>query len=299
MAEGIRKLHSVGCAARGGGRCDCRAGYEASVFSMRDRKKIGKTFGTLAAAKAWRADSLTGLRRGSVRAPQPTTIRAAADDLLQGMRSGAVRTRSGEIYKPSVVRSYESALQLRILPDFGALKLSELQRRDVQLFADNLLAEGKDPSTIRNALMPLRVIYRRALQDGDIAINPCLGLRLPAIRGRRDRIVSPEKAAELIRALPERDRALWALAVYAGLRRGEIMALRWEDVDLAAGVIRVERSWDAPARVFVEPKSRAGWRKVPIAGVLRDILLEHKMAVGASWSSGGVPMGACRSTTLL
>lgn len=55
------------------------------------------------------------------------------------------------------------------------------------------------------------------------------------------------------------------------------MALRWEDVDLATGVIRVERSWDAQGRVFVEPKSRAGRRKVPIAGVLRDILVEHKM----------------------
>jgi integrase len=278
VAEGIRKLHSVGCAARGGGKCGCRAGYEASVFSTRDRKKIRKTFGTLAAAKSWRADALTGLRRGTVRAPRPTTVRTAAEELLKGMRSGAVRTRSGETYKPSVIRSYESAIELRILPEFGGLKLAELQRRDVQGLADDLLAAGKDPSTIRNALMPLRVIYRRALQDGDIAVNPCIGLRLPAIRGRRDRIVSPEKAAELLRALPERDRPLWALAVYAGLRRGEIMALRWEDVDLAVGVIRVERSWDAQARVFVEPKSRAGRRRVPIAGVLRDILVEHKMA---------------------
>ena len=279
MAEGIRKLHSIGCAARAGGRCGCRAGYEAAVFSTRDGKKIRKTFGTLAAAKAWRTDALTGLRRGTVRVARPTTIRTAADDLVQGMRSGAVRTRSGEMYKPSVVRSYESALQLRILREFGGLKLSELQRRDVQRFADGLLAEGKDPSTIRNALMPLRVIYRRALQDGEVAINPCLGLRLPAIRGRRERIVPPEKATELLRALPKNDRALWALAVYAGLRRGEMMALRWEDVDLAAGVICVERSWDAQARVFVEPKSRAGRRRVPIAGVLRDILLEHKMAL--------------------
>jgi integrase len=56
------------------------------------------------------------------------------------------------------------------------------------------------------------------------------------------------------------------------------MALRWEDVDLAAGVIRVERSWDPQSRLFVEPKSRAGRRRVPIAAVLRDVLLEQKMS---------------------
>ncbi len=277
MAEGIRKLHSARCAARRRGKCCCRAGYEASVFSARDGKKIRKTFPTLAAAKAWRADALTGLRRGTIRAPRPTTVREAGEQLLEGMRSGAIRTRSGDIYKPSVIRSYEAVLRLRVLPELGGLKLADVQRRDIQRLADDLLAAGRDPSTIRNALMPVRVIYRRALEDGDVAVNPCTGLRLPATRGRRDRIVSPEKAAELLRVLPDGDKPLWALALFAGLRRGEIMALRWEDVDLAAGVIRVERSWDAQGRVFVEPKSRAGRRKVPIAGVLRDILVERKM----------------------
>ena len=63
-------------------------------------------------------------------------------------------------------------------------------------------------------------------------MNPTTGLELPAVRGRRDRIASPTEAAALIEALPERDRALWATALYAGLRRGELMALRGEDIDL-------------------------------------------------------------------
>jgi integrase len=54
------------------------------------------------------------------------------------------------------------------------------------------------------------------------------------------------------------------------------MALRWEDVDLAAGVIRVERAYDDKGRVEIEPKSRAGRRTVPIVGVLRDVLVELK-----------------------
>ncbi len=56
MSTGIRRLHSKGCAARDGGRCNCGAGYEASVFSKRDGKKIRKTFSSKAEAKTWRAD---------------------------------------------------------------------------------------------------------------------------------------------------------------------------------------------------------------------------------------------------
>ena len=67
--------------------------------------------------------------------------------------------------------------------------------------------------------------------------------------------------------------------MYAGLRRGELLALRWEDVDLAAGVIHVERSWDAK-EVAVEPKSRAGRRTVPIPTALREFLVEHKLRSG-------------------
>ncbi len=76
------------------------------------------------------------------------------------------------------------------------------------------------------------------------------------------------------------DRPLWATAFYGGLRRGELLALRWEDVDLAAGTIRVERSWDAKSRVVVKPKSRSGTRRVPIPAVLRDYLVEHRMRQG-------------------
>ena len=99
------------------------------------------------------------------------------------------------------------------------------------------------------------------------------------MRGKRDRFASPEEAALLIAALPATDRSLWATAMYAGLRRGELMALRWHDVDLAGGVIRVERGWDMMEGV-IELKSRKGRRTVPIAAVLRDHLVEHRMRAG-------------------
>jgi len=77
----------------------------------------------------------------------------------------------------------------------------------------------------------------------------------------------------------ERDRATWATALYAGLRLGELRALRVDDVDLAGGVIRVERGWD-PAEGEIQLKSNAGRRKVPISATLRDYLAEHLARTG-------------------
>lgn len=78
-----------------------------------------------------------------------------------------------------------------------------------------------------------------------------------------------EEAEARIAAALEGDQAIWATALYAGLRLGELQALRVEDVDLAAGVVRVERGWD-PVEGEIQLKSEAGRRKVPIAAVLRD-----------------------------
>jgi integrase len=273
---GIEVRHRKACGSRRGARCNCDPTYQASVWSARESKRIRKTFATLAEARAWRAETQTGVRRGTLRAPAHTTVAEAGEELAAGMRSGRVRTRSGDPYKPSAIRSYEAALRDHVVPHIGRTRLGDVQHRDVQRIADELLAAGRNPSTIRNVLMPLRVIFRRAVEDGDVAVNPCTHLRLPAVRGRRERIASPQEAEQLLAALSARDRPIWATALYAGLRRGELMALRWDDVDLANGVIHVDRAYDEKAQLEIEPKSRAGRRRVPIVGALRDVLVEHK-----------------------
>jgi len=84
------------------------------------------------------------------------------------------------------------------------------------------------------------------------------------------------EAHALVEALPEADRAIWATALYAGLRCGELQALRWQDVDFERGLIRVERSWD-PKVGPIEPKSRSGRRRVPLAKPLRAYLAGHRL----------------------
>lgn len=210
---GVEVRHKKACASRIGGRCNCQPTYQASVWSARESTRIRKTFPTLAEARAWRSETQTGVRRGTLRAPAHTSVREAAEELVAGMKSGRVRTRSGDLYKPSAIRSYEAALRDHVVPHLGPTSLGDVQRRDVQRIADDLLSQGRDPSTIRNALTPLRVIFRRAVEDGDLAVNPCSHLRLPAVRGRRERIASPEEAEQLLAVLPERDRAIWATAL--------------------------------------------------------------------------------------
>ncbi len=251
--------------------------YEASVYLKREGRKVRKTFPTLAAARSWRAEASVMASRGGLRAPKPTTLREAWTAWHEGAKAGTVLNRSGNPFKPSALRGYEGAMRRRVLPELGGAKLANIQRADLQALVNRLHADGLSASAIQVTLLPIRAIYRQ--HRDDIAVNPCDALDLPAIRSRRDRIPTPSEVEALIAAVPESDRALWAVAFYAGLRRGELQGLRWEDVDLAAGVIRVERGWDA-AEGEIEPKSSAGRRKVPITAVLRDYLLAHKLATG-------------------
>jgi integrase len=271
MAVGMRKRHLNGCRARDGGRCNCDGGHEAWVYLPREKRKIRKTFAREAEARSWRVDALAALKAGTLRTPSRITIEQAAWLWLESAHSGAVRDRSGHIYKPGTLREYGRALKLRALREFGTMRLSELTRDAIQRFVDRLLAEGLAPSTVANTLNPLQAIYRHAVRREVVLVNPTREVELPADRGRRERIASAPEAARLIAALPEADRPIWATAFYAGLRRGELLALRACDVDLGRSEISVLRSWDQYEGA-IPPKSKAGTRTVPIIAVLRDHL---------------------------
>lgn len=281
MAEGIRARHSRKCRslAANGGRCNCGPSWEAFVYLKREDKKLRKTFPTQAAAKAWRADAASASSRGQLRSPSTVTVRGASAELLAGMRDGSIPTRSGGVYKPSVIRSYDEALRLRLLPTFGDMRLSDVTRADVQDLADRLTASGLSASTVQNSLDPLRVIYRRAIRRNLVDVDPTKELELRRPTGRRERIASPEESQTLLEALPAEDRALWAMALYAGLRRGELRAIRWSDIDVDGRVIRVERGWDQEEGEQ-DGKSKAARRTVPIIGRLAPILAAHKLATG-------------------
>ncbi len=218
MATGVRQRYGREC--NGNGRCKCP--YEAFVYSKRDRKKIRKTFPTHAAAQAWRDDAKTAVRKRTLRASTSTTVDQAAEVWLQGAREGLIRNRKGDPYKPATIRAYEIALRLRLLPEIGSMRLSEVTRTDLQDLVDGLLASGLSESAIGVTLLPLRAIYKRALArpETGIAVNPTSDLEMPAVSSGRDRIASPDECTDLLAALRPADRALWATAMYAGLQSG-------------------------------------------------------------------------------
>jgi integrase len=274
--EGIQFRHTRACRSRFKEPCSCKPRYQAQVWSAHDKKPIRKTFATIAEAKAWRAESQVALKQRTLRAPSQIRLREAAAEWLSAAQAGVVRTRSGDPYKPSALRCYRQALNGKLLPRLGEKRVTTITPNLVQDLVDQMVAAGAAPSTVRNAILPLRAIYRRATARGEVAINPTLKLALPAVRGRRDTITPPQQAEALIAAVPANDQALWATAFYAGLRRGELQALRWHDIDLDQRLVHVNHSWDHKAGL-INPKSRSGKRRIPITNHLRHYLLTHKL----------------------
>jgi integrase len=254
--------------------------FDARANDGRGGRIRSPWFPTVAQARNWRQDTQVGLRQGTVRAPVALTLREAAAEFIDGARAGHVLNRKGEAYRPSVTRDYEGDLRRHVLPTLGDHRLSDLRRGDVQGLVDRLTESGLAPSTVRNALDPLRRICDRAVKRDVLAFSPCQHLELPRGTGTRERVATPTDAAALIAALPVPDRALWATAFYAGLRVGELRALRCSEVELRGGVLRIVRSWDDVEGEQDGGKSKAAKRTVMLIEELRPILAEHLLVTG-------------------
>ncbi len=118
------------------------------------------------------------------------------------------------------------------------------------------------------------MIYRQAAREGEISSNPTKGLELPTNDPHEPKFVPAETVTSMLNALSIRDRAIWATAFYAGLRRGELRGLRRGDIDRARGIIRVRHNEDA-LEGEIAPKSEAGIRTIPIPTKLAEILDEY------------------------
>jgi integrase len=294
MAEGIDIRHGRNCRSKGGGGCDCTPAFQAQVWDAKEGKRLSKTFPTRSAAKRWRQDSLVGLRSGALSAALGPRFEDAVEAWLDGLRAGHITTRSGDLYKPATIRGYESSLRLRAVPALEHLRLAEVTTKDVQALVDGLVKDGLASATIDADVTPLKALYRRAVGRGEVSVNPTLGIEKPAVRTKARRVVPHTDAEAMLGALDADDRALWATGFYAGLRMGELSALSRADIDLGAGVIRVQRGWDA-TEGYIATKNRKP-RSVPVAAVLRDHLDEHLLTTDADEHIFGKPDWVRRSS---
>jgi integrase len=281
---GVYPIHQRKCATKakvdGKGKCNCRPTWQAWVPPRRPGEKpLRKNFATKTEAKNWRADVGPAVKAGTMVAPTKRTVADAGEALMAEMRDGTLMSRSGEEYKPATVRRYEEALRLHIGPELGHVRLSDVKRAHVKEMWKNWLRAGMAPSSIRNNLDPLKVIIREAIDNDDLAVDPIAKMKLPAGGGRRERVADRAEAESLIDALPESEQALWATGLYAGLRRGELRALRCSDLHFDAGEIGVRQGWD-DVEGAQDPKSDAGERRVPMVGILKRYLRAHLLATG-------------------
>lgn len=283
--EGIRPRHSSWCRENSGGACDCEPKWEASVWSKADKKKIRKTFRRQNEAVSWRRRHLGIAETGQLRSPARVTFGKAGTAWLEMAQAGEILNRSGRPYKPSALRTIEQDFRIRLRPALGAHWMSDLARADFQRCVSGWLADKLSASRIHGTITAAQVIFRDfdlvMGADNLLATDPTRGLRLPAVPLNRDRIATSDEARRLISALDDDDKALWATAMYAGIRHGELRALRAENIDLAMKRIRIEKGWDQ-YEGEIDPKTEKGKRPTVIIGLLEELLRDHLDRTGRS-----------------
>lgn len=134
-----------------------------------------------------------------------------------------------------------------MLPEFGAdTPLDEITRTDVERFRDRLLSEGRmTRASIQKTLVLLHGMFKRAKRRGWITVNPCEDVERVTVRSSGDfNVLEVEEVHAVIRAAAdEQDAAIFATAAFAGLRMGELRALRWKDIDFAGRTIHVRANY--------------------------------------------------------
>jgi integrase len=247
--------------------------FIARVYNSNTKRRISRTFCDRAKAVEWHDQIAAQLRRPGF-TPHPTNyvedaplVSAAARWWMEKCEQGVVRAKGGQPYKPGVLYQYRRMWEVSLFGAFGDMEVGAVRRRDVQRHVDTLVAAGHAPSTVRNSVTALRAFYRWAIREELTDTNPAKDLELPSGETPRDRIVSPADALAQVVRLGQRSpmsAEVYATAFFCGLRRGELAALRYCDVDLDARRISVVRSYDFRTQTYGTPKSRAGTREVGI-----------------------------------
>ncbi len=183
--------------------------------------------------------------------------------------------------KPATVEAYDSLLRVHLAPHFAGWSLDAINADDLEAFVRAKASEGKSPKTVRNALGLLHSIYEFGQRKGWARSNPCKLIDKPRDDGDADiRFLEREEVEAVVRAESEVGDELaptlalmYRAAAMTGLRMGELIGLRWLDLDWSAGKVRVRRSYVRGE--FSTPKSRRGSRAVPLADELAAELERH------------------------
>lgn len=187
---------------------------------------------------------------------------------------------------PTTRERFTKLIENQIVPRIGSIVLQQLKPAQVTAWHNTLRKEGGTDggplasATVRQAHRVLHLALARAFEDEEISRNVASGRKLPKAESVEIQILQQGQIAPLLQAL----KGNWlypvaTVAVGTGMRQGEIMGLRWTDIDLDKAILRVERSLEE-TRVtglrFKPPKSKAGTRTISLPTSVVDVLKAHR-----------------------
>jgi integrase len=224
------------------------------AWTERGRPAAG--YFTKRTAEAWLRDLLDQARHGTLPGQTRTGARFA-DAAAEWLRYVEHDRRR----KPSTVIGYQTIVRAHLLPAFGSMPIESITPATIEAW---LAGVDRASSTRVKALVLMHGIFQRARKVWSLPTNPVADVEKPPVGVSADiQVFSPEEIWALVRAADsEQDAALFLTAAFTGLRMGELLALRWRDVDFAGSAVRVRANYYAGH--LTTPKS-GKVRAVPLA----------------------------------
>jgi integrase len=193
---------------------------------------------------------------------------------------------------------YEQIVRTHIRPALGSVKLKNVTPAHVRGLYRNKLESRLSPRTVQYVHVTLHKSLKQAVSDGLIPRNATEAVKPPQVRREEIRPLTPEQVKMLLDAASgDRLEALYVLAVHTGLRQGELLGLKWDDIDLEAGTLQVRRAL-ITARGgprLAAPKTKGSRRRVSLTGAAAEALkghlerqLEEIDRAGSLWQENGL-----------
>ena len=244
------------------------AQYVVHTAAGRKRRTIyGKTRAEVAAKLA---KAVSDREDGLVFDDEGLTIEDYLDRWLKDSVKDTVR--------PSTYERNQTLVRLHIAPALGRLKLKGLTPAHVRWFYREKLDLGLSSGTVHKMHVVLHKALGQAVRDGLIPRNVTEAVKVPQVRRKEITPLTAEETKRLIEtARGDRFEALYMLAVTTGMRQGELLALKWDDVDLKRGVLRVRRTLTRIKGAFSlgEPKTPKSRRSVKLTAIAAEALRAH------------------------
>lgn len=175
------------------------------------------------------------------------------------------------------VKTYRPAYS-RAVDAFGNMLIKNIRPKDVNLFLRKMAREGKAEKTIANQRMIVSLIMDHAILENDLEVNPCSAVQVPKEAKKQ---VPRKSASSIDEEIVKKSYDIWIfpyIAIMTGMRKGEILALQWKDIDFDRNIINVTKSvYHQGDRPYIkEPKTEESIRVVPLLAPLKKVLLERK-----------------------